>query len=58
MVEDTGKIKSAPDQEIVNHNESILKLYDQGKDILQIARELKLGMGEVKLVVDLYKGAR
>ena len=37
-----------------NSNERILKLYSQGKDDIQIARELGLGVGEVKLVIDLF----
>ena len=41
-----------------NHNQQILDMFNQGKDIMTIARELKLGIGEVKLVVELYKGAR
>lgn len=37
-----------------NSNERILELYSQGKDKVQIARELGLGVGEVKLVIDLF----
>lgn len=37
-----------------NSNERILELYNQGKDTVQIARELGLGVGEVKLVIDLF----
>lgn len=43
-------------QEPANHNEKILALYSQGKSYVEIARELGLGLGEVKLVVGLYKG--
>lgn len=38
-----------------NNNEKILKLHSEGRTNLQIAKELGLGMGEVKLVIDLYK---
>ncbi len=38
-----------------NNNARILNLYRQGKEPIQIAKELKLGMGEVRLVIDLYK---
>jgi DNA-binding NarL/FixJ family response regulator len=38
-----------------NNNEQILKLYKQGKSKIAIAKELGLGVGEVKLVIDLYK---
>lgn len=39
-----------------NHNDMILALHKQGKDYIEIARELGLGLGEVRLVVDLYRG--
>lgn len=39
-----------------NQNEQILKLYEAGKSILEISRELGLGQGEVKLVIDLFQG--
>ncbi len=38
-----------------NNNEKILELYKQGKSKVVIAKELGLGVGEVKLVIDLYK---
>lgn len=38
-----------------NSNEKILELYKQGKSKVAIAKELGLGVGEVKLVIDLYK---
>ena len=40
--------------DLSNSNERILELYSQGKDKVQIARELGLGVGEVKLVIDLF----
>lgn len=39
-----------------NQNEQILRLYEAGKSILEISRELGLGQGEVKLVIDLFQG--
>ena len=42
-------------RDLSNSNERILELYSQGKDIIQIARELGLGVGEVKLVIDLFE---
>ena len=39
----------------LNNNQKILKLHKQGKSIVEIAKELKLGQGEVKLVIDLYR---
>ena len=39
-----------------NNNEKILALHKAGKSNMAIARELGLGIGEVKLVIDLFKG--
>ena len=41
---------------LINSNQAILELYQQGIGVTDIARQLKLGVGEVKLVIDLYKG--
>ena len=38
-----------------NNNEKILALYGQEKTAVTIARELGLGVGEVKLVIDLFQ---
>lgn len=38
-----------------NHNEEILNLFQQGLSNLEIAKQLGLGMGEVRLVIDLYR---
>ncbi len=38
-----------------NNNEKILKLHKSGRSNTAIARELGLGIGEVKLVIDLYE---
>lgn len=38
-----------------NHNEKILALHNEGKSNVAIAKELGLGVGEVKLVIDLYR---
>ncbi len=40
----------------VNNNDRILALSEQGLGTVEIARELGIGVGEVKLVIDLYKG--
>lgn len=39
-----------------NNNEKILELHKAGKSDMTIAKELGLGVGEVKLVIDLYEG--
>lgn len=40
------------------NNEKILELSSKGKSNTEIAKELGIGIGEVKLVVDLFKGGR
>lgn len=39
-----------------NSNDIILQMHRNGNSILDIAKELGLGVGEVKLVIDLYRG--
>lgn len=41
-----------------NNNAQILALYSQGKSIMEISKLLGLGQGEVKLVIDLFKGKK
>lgn len=43
------------DEQGRNCNERILELHRQGKSKVAIAKELGLGVGEVKLVIDLYQ---
>ncbi len=44
------------EEHVHNSNELILEMYKIGKSKTEIAQELNLGVGEVKLVIDLYKG--
>lgn len=46
------------DEAGINSNERILELHKAGKSNMAIARELGLGIGEVKLVIDLYESVR
>lgn len=39
-----------------SNKEKIRSLYRQGKSVADIAREMELGVGEVKLVIDLFQG--
>lgn len=39
-----------------NHNEKILRLHQQGCSDVEIARTLGLGLGEIRLVIGLYRG--
>ena len=41
-----------------NNNDKVLKLYSDGKSNKDIAKELSLGVGEVKLVIDLYNSGK
>lgn len=41
-----------------NCNEQILFMHSQGKSNLEIAKTLNLGMGEVKLVIDLFNKSK
>lgn len=43
-------------KESENSNDIILELYKSGNSIIDIAKQLGLGVGEVKLVIDLYRG--
>jgi uncharacterized protein YbjQ (UPF0145 family) len=46
--------QQAPEDER-NHNDDILFLHSMGKSDIEIAKELGLGLGVVKLVIGLYK---
>ncbi len=39
-------------------NERILVLHKQGKSVVEISKLLGMGQGEVKLIINLYKGAK
>lgn len=45
---------SEPDKE--NHNKEILALHKEGLSEVEIAKKFGVGLGEVKLVIGLYKG--
>lgn len=59
---DEAGSKNLDDKDIVldeaGKRERILTLFDEGKSIKEIAKEEKFGIGEVKLVVDLYRGGK
>lgn len=42
-------------QSVSINNREILELYYQGKSVIDISRQLGIGQGEVKLVIDLFK---
>lgn len=49
-------VQLAPDAK-ENNNDRILRLHKEGVSNVDIAKELGLGVGEVKLVINLFKGA-
>lgn len=57
LAEKTGKSKHGgkSGKKKDNNNEQILKLHKMGKTNMEIAKQLGLGVGEVKLVIDLYE---
>lgn len=62
-IQKTADVQNTPDiqfddnqDEQLNNNERILELHRMKKSNVAIAKELGLGVGEVKLVIDLYKG--
>ncbi len=56
-VEDISSEESKQESEDSdNSNNLILEMYQNGDSIIEIAKQLGLGVGEVKLVVDLYQG--
>lgn len=52
---DVGLKFSAEEESSINSNERILELHKRGKSNVAIAKELGLGVGEVKLVIDLFE---
>ena len=44
------------EQQTDSSREVILEMHKSGLSILEIAKHLGLGVGEIKLVVDLYQG--
>lgn len=53
--EEAADLLLEKDEEGVHNKEKILRLYEYGKSAMDIARELGLGIGEVKLVIDLFQ---
>lgn len=52
----SGKGKTRKPEEKTDINSQILAMYRDGKSVLEIARELNLGVGQTKLVIDLFEG--
>ena len=48
--------KPQEEEKEVNVKDEIIRLYEQGRDSVAIAKNLGLGVGEVRLILGLYKG--
>ncbi len=54
-MEDSGLEQISNKQSTISiNNTEILKQHEQGKSVLDIAKQLGIGQGEVKLVIDLF----
>lgn len=49
------EIQFEPDSNVGGNKETILALHQEGKSNMAIAKSLGLGIGEVKLIIDLYE---
>ena len=49
------EIQFEPDSNVGNNKEKILALHKEGKSNMAIAKSLGLGIGEVKLIIDLFE---
>lgn len=57
-VSEVDKVDITANLDSSNNNDKILKLHSQGKSVVDIAKELGLGIGEVKLVIELFRGGK
>ncbi len=48
-------VNHSPEEMSENNNDKILELYKQGNSIVEISKNLEIGQGEVKLVLDLFQ---
>lgn len=55
--EQAAQAAQLPGEGKENNNDRILRLHKEGVSTVDIAKELGLGVGEVKLVINLFKGA-
>lgn len=53
---DTDPVEDPDTENSASAKEKILERYRAGEDLKDVARDLGLGYGEVKLIVELYKG--
>lgn len=56
--DEKGSEAATDDTSMDNKREAILKLHNKRKSAVEIAKTLGIGVGEVKLVIDLFKGMK
>ena len=56
ILQDSDFVEADDEEKSTNVREAILERYRLGEELKDIARDLGLGYGEVKLIVELYKG--
>ena len=54
VIENHLETEQESDSITSQQKEKILQLYKQGKSVLDISKALKIGQGEVKLIIGLY----
>ena len=52
------EIQFEPDADIGSNKSKILELHKEGKSNMAIAKSLGLGIGEVKLIIDLFESGQ
>lgn len=55
---ESEKQQENEEAEFDNRNERVLDLYKQGKSLVTVAKELEMGVGEVKLIIDLFSKSK
>ena len=50
-----SNVRGETDSDAGSNKNQILKLHEEGKSIIEIAKSLGLGTGEVKLIIDLFE---
>ena len=55
---DCPEMESENSSDVGSNKETIIKLHEEGKSNIEIAKALGLGIGEVKLVIDLFENTQ
>ncbi|NLL72931.1 MAG: hypothetical protein GX237_05330 [Clostridiales bacterium] len=52
----SSSVDEEASQSTTINNAEILKLHSEGQSIMEISKQLGIGQGEIKLIIELYKG--